>query len=387
MKECNRKAFLLGILLCILTLPLPSKAFDLIEFDVNLTLNDPIVSFDYSNLYLNNTGFTLANPNQTLLNINSAFLPQLGLIPGEGLQQGFVVYDGTLFLEVEAADPQTPRMDIRTTYRMDVDSRFLRRNEIRDLYIRQGRMDPARARARARSARLADTRVMRFVEGENGGRWIRAVRAIDARARADVRFMPRNAPDGILGHYGYDTRTDGTNYVWAVVDKNSRYTVGLNVDDDNDGIFNANDNCRDLANPNQFDIDSDGLGDQCDDDDDNDSITDELDNCPLAANQDQVDTDGDEIGDACDQDDDNDQVNDGLDSCPGTQSESIVNDQGCSVDDLCPCSNDNGWNNHGAYVRCIASTTTDFVKSNLLTDAQRNAIVSTGAQSDCGHKK
>lgn len=57
-------------------------------------------------------------------------------------------------------------------------------------------------------------------------------------------------------------------------------------DSDSDGIPNKEDNCPNLANPNQEDSDGDGLGDICD-------------NCPTVANPDQADSDVDGIGDAC----------------------------------------------------------------------------------------
>jgi len=58
------------------------------------------------------------------------------------------------------------------------------------------------------------------------------------------------------------------------------------VDTDEDGIFDHEDNCPEIANEFQDDEDTDGVGDECD-------------NCPQHANPDQTDTDGDGIGDAC----------------------------------------------------------------------------------------
>jgi len=59
---------------------------------------------------------------------------------------------------------------------------------------------------------------------------------------------------------------------------------GAGHDNDNDGLYSVYDNCQNVFNPNQEDLDQDGIGDVCDNDIDGDSILNEEDNCPTISN-------------------------------------------------------------------------------------------------------
>ncbi len=103
-------------------------------------------------------------------------------------------------------------------------------------------------------------------------------------------------------------------------------------------------------------------------------------------NPDQADSDSDGIGDVCDNynDADGDDVTDGEDYCPGTPSGETVDANGCAIIQLCVC--DNNWKNHGAYLKCVAHAAEDFVEASLLTDVEKDGVVSEAAQSTCGQK-
>lgn len=70
-------------------------------------------------------------------------------------------------------------------------------------------------------------------------------------------------------------------------------------DSDDDGVIDLLDNCVNVENSNQDDVDENGLGDACEDHD-RDGIMNSEDNCPNEPNRRQSDVDGDGIGDVCD---------------------------------------------------------------------------------------
>ncbi|MBI4366725.1 MAG: thrombospondin type 3 repeat-containing protein [Deltaproteobacteria bacterium] len=84
-------------------------------------------------------------------------------------------------------------------------------------------------------------------------------------------------------------------------------------------LHNLKDNCPTTPNPDQADSDGDGTGDACAiADKDGDGVPDDKDNCPDVPNKDQKDTDGHGTGDACDKDDDDDQLLDSEEQQLGT---------------------------------------------------------------------
>lgn len=92
----------------------------------------------------------------------------------------------------------------------------------------------------------------------------------------------------------------------------------ISIDSDGDSIPDTIDNCPAIANAQQLDADTDGVGDVCDTtpgcggcgmplcekqaavDTDKDLWADEIDNCPNTCNSQQLDADTDGIGDVCD---------------------------------------------------------------------------------------
>jgi hypothetical protein len=142
--------------------------------------------------------------------------------------------------------------------------------------------------------------------------------------RDDLVCMARNA-FAAVGLANADVDCDGT-------------PEALDVDDDGDGILDADDNCPLVPNTLQENSDPDAQGDACDTDDDDDGVLDGNDNCPTTPNANQNDRNGNRIGNACD-DPDADGVVDARDNCwndanPGQENfDRDANGDACDPDD------------------------------------------------------
>lgn len=129
-----------------------------------------------------------------------------------------------------------------------------------------------------------------------------------------------------------DNRKYFTNYIAFFTEGYIKKTKFKNVilkditDTDNDGVVDFEDNCFDIYNPDQSDLDGDGLGDVCDDDIDGDGVMNNIDTCPNTPEGESVNATG------CSQsqlDDDGDGVMNDKDLCPNTTSGTNVNANGC----------------------------------------------------------
>ena len=146
-----------------------------------------------------------------------------------------------------------------------------------------------------------------------------------------------------------DTDDDGDGNACDADDDNDGVADGADAfpldatetaDTDNDGIGDNADNCVSIANLNQADANSNGIGDACDteSDTDSDTIMDSADNCASVANRDQADIDSDGIGDLCDPDNDNDGVINAEDNCPADANKQQKDSDEDGVGNVCDSS-------------------------------------------------
>jgi len=121
--------------------------------------------------------------------------------------------------------------------------------------------------------------------------------------------------DLMFAYYGggLSTASEIQFFGWAI--------PGGGADDDEDGVFDALDNCTHDYNPGQDDVDDDGVGNACD-------------NCASTPNVDQDDFDHDGMGDACDPDIDNDGVLNLDDDCSFTAPDAAVDREGRPLGDI-----------------------------------------------------
>ena len=224
---------------------------------------------------------------------------------------------------------------------------------------------------------------------------------LDANVNPGVDETQISAADCALCN-GVDDDCDGdTDEGCFDVDQNETPDC-MEHDSDGDTVPDGADNCVQVGNPNQKDLDGDGVGDLCDDDkdgdgatsvaagggdcvdtdasihpsaaeicdgrdnncndqvdegflntdgddeadcvdgdDDADSVLDDDDNCPLVSNTAQADLDEDGLGDACDTDDDSDGVLDTDDNCPLIANKDQGNADDDALGDVCDPDDDN----------------------------------------------
>src|SRR2546422_8206803 len=81
-------------------------------------------------------------------------------------------------------------------------------------------------------------------------------------------------------------------------------------------------------------------------------------------------------------DTDQDGVPDEQDHCPGTSLGMIVDANGCSIEQRVPCAGP--WNNHGQYLKAVRAVADEFLHNGLVTESQRDTILSQAVRSDCG---
>ncbi len=161
-------------------------------------------------------------------------------------------------------------------------------------------------------------------------RLVRSYIEVNIKNGSQYTFL--NKGQGQQGHGGRNQlpRAEDVQAVTDFID-----AIALSVSDgDEDGVTNDLDNCQDVANADQADLDQDGKGDVCDADIDGDGVANEDDDFPKDATETQ-DSDQDGVGDVRDafdddpnefEDTDGDGVGDNADAFPDDSAETQDSD-------------------------------------------------------------
>ena len=172
---------------------------------------------------------------------------------------------------------------------------------------------------------------------------------IEGNIKTGSQYTFLNKGQGQQGHVGGNQLRRAED-VQAVTDFIDAIALSLS-DGDEDGVTNDLDNCQDVANADQADLDQDGKGDVCDADIDGDGVANEDDDFPKDATETQdsdqdgvgdvrdafpddpnefEDTDGDGRGDVADPDDDDDGFSDAQELADGTNPKSRFSCPSCA---------------------------------------------------------
>ena len=155
---------------------------------------------------------------------------------------------------------------------------------------------------------------------------------IEGNIKTGSQYKFLNKGQGQQGHGGRNQLPRAED-VQAVTDFIDAIALSLS-DGDEDGVTNDLDNCQDVANADQADLDQDGKGDVCDADIDGDGVANEDDDFPKDATETQ-DSDQDGVGDVRDafdddpnefEDTDGDGVGDNADAFPDDSAETQDSD-------------------------------------------------------------
>jgi probable HAF family extracellular repeat protein len=178
-----------------------------------------------------------------------------------------------------------------------------------------------------------------------------------------------NLPANIELILGKDVNSAGQIVCWAEENGNlssSYLLTPIPQDSDGDGILDNDDNCPDTPNPDQSDLDGDGIGDVCDPDVDGDGVPNESDNCEQSDISEVILIDGCLTG----------VIN-------------AVTPSGCTLADILSdlianCAQ--GAKNHGQFVKCMAQELNALRKDGVITAEEKDLLQACVGASSYGKK-